>query len=333
MNIRNIFFLCTFSLFLFTSCGNSRFKIDTSKRVEVTIERVDKQVLAMDTADILSGINELSAKYPEFYAEYVAVWEMQPTDTAEICQLFREFLTDTMLISVHKDVTKTFKDISSIEQKISTGYTYLNYYFPEIRLPEIYFFAGGFNRSLMVGSSFLGIGVDLYLGRDYERYKMLTYDYLTYNMDPESIPVDVISTILVNVFRKRSDKDRLVDNMVYQGKILYLLSVFLPDEIDENIIGYNKEQLKWCKQYEKAIWAAIIDQKDLFSSDYQLIRKYMNDAPFTSPISQESPGRLGAWVGWRIVDSYMERNKNISLQDLAEDNDYQKILEESGYRP
>jgi len=333
MNTRSILPLFLSLIFLVSCNNNNRFKIDTSNPVKVTVERIDKQILAMDTSDILLDISELSAKYPEFYAEYIAIWEMEPADTADICQLFHEFLTDTMLISVHKDVEKTFDNIAAIERKISIGYTYINHYFPEIRLPEIYFFVGGFNRSLITRNTFIGIGTDLYLGRDYERYKMLTYDYLTYNMDPESIPVDIISTILVNVFRQTGGKDRLIDNMLYQGKMLYLLSIFLPNESNENIIGYSKEHLKWCKRHETAIWGTMIDQKDLFSTNYSLIRKYMNDAPFTAPVSQDSPGRLGAWVGWQIVKSYMERNTDVSLRDLVEENDYQKILEESNYRP
>ena len=333
MNNR-IFLSGIFLLFLFASCKtDNRFKIDTTENVEVTIKRIDKQVLAMDTADILSGINALSAEYPEFFADYVDIWELLPADTTEICQLFREFLTDTMLVAVHADASRVFDDVSSIERKISTGYAYLNHYFPEVKLPEIYFFVAGFNRSLMQGSSFLGIGADLYISRDYQRYKMLAYDYLLYNMDPESIPVDVISTILVNVFKKQGNEDRLLDNMLYQGKILYLLSVFLPDERKENIAGYTSEQLKWCERHEKAIWGTIIDQKDLFSSDYQLVRKYMIDAPFTAPISQESPGRLGAWIGWQIVNSYMQRNQKVSLRDLMIENDSQRLLEQSGYRP
>ena len=64
-----------------------------------------------------------------------------------------------------------------------------------------------------------------------------------------------------------------------------------------------------------------------------LIRKYLNDAPFTAPVSQESPGRLGAWVGWQIVDAWMEKQKDISLSDLLKEHNYQKILNESGYQP
>jgi hypothetical protein len=59
----------------------------------------------------------------------------------------------------------------------------------------------------------------------------------------------------------------------------------------------------------------------------------MNDAPFTAPVSQESPGRLGTWLGWQIVESYMNKNPKVSLSDLMKDSNYQKMLEESGYRP
>ena len=79
--------------------------------------------------------------------------------------------------------------------------------------------------------------------------------------------------------------------------------------------------------------AAVIEQKHLFSSDLFLIRKYVNDAPFTAPLSQDSPGRAGAWIGWQIVRSYMERNPSVTLPELMRTNDYERLLEQSGYRP
>jgi hypothetical protein len=60
---------------------------------------------------------------------------------------------------------------------------------------------------------------------------------------------------------------------------------------------------------------------------------YLNEAPFTAPVSQDSPGRVGTWVGWQIVKSYMDKNKNVSLQQLVSENNYQQLLEKSDYRP
>ena len=130
-----------------------------------------------------------------------------------------------------------------------------------------------------------------------------------------------------------SSEYRLMDNMLFRGKVMYLLSVFMPEEKPQDIMGYSAEQWKWATTNEKQVWGYIIDQKHLFSTDVLLIKKYMNDAPFTAPLSQDSPGRMGTWLGWQIVQSYMNKNPNISLTDLMKENNYQKMLEDSGYRP
>ena len=74
-------------------------------------------------------------------------------------------------------------------------------------------------------------------------------------------------------------------------------------------------------------------QNHIFSTDLMTMNKYINDAPFTSTISQESPGRLGIWVGWQIVNEYMKKNSDISLKELIQSTDYQNILTQSEYNP
>ena len=63
-----------------------------------------------------------------------------------------------------------------------------------------------------------------------------------------------------------------------------------------------------------------------------MIGKFMNDGPFTSVFSKTSPARTGWFVGWRIVSLYMARN-NVSMQELFRENDSQKILKLSKYKP
>ena len=152
-------------------------------------------------------------------------------------------------------------------------------------------------------------------------------------MNRRNLSVDLISTLLFNYFRFDSKLNRLIDNMLHRGKVMFMLAVFMPERPLNDIIGYNTTQWNWAVKNEKEIWNTVVSQKDLFSSDLQLIRKYLNDAPFTSPVSQESPGRLGTWIGMRIVESYMNKNKEVTLQQLMQINDYQKLMEESGYKP
>jgi len=323
-------------IILLGSCSqNNRFKIDTSKnRFEVKIHRFDKDMLALDTTDMKVGLDSLYSRYREFLPVYTAsILDTAATDTVAVGHLFHQFLTDSSFKSVNKKTLETFKDVSDIEKKVSDAYTYIHYYFPQVKLPEIYFFVSGFNRSIMMNNTFIGIGTEYYLGSNYPAYKNFTYQYMTYNMRRECLATDLVSATLFRMFVMNSSQYRLMDNMLFRGKVMYLLSVFMPEETPESIMGYSPEQWKWAKTNERQVWGYIIDQKHLFSTDLMLIRKYMNDAPFTAPISQESPGRFGTWLGWQIVQSYMNKNPNITLDDLMKENNYQKMLEESGYKP
>ena len=332
----NVLILLLAGLSLLSSCSkNNRFKIDTDEnRVTVKIHRFDKDLLTLDTTNLKTGVKKLYSKYPDFLPEFVYnVLDTTATDTNAVSNEFYKFLTDKTFTQVNKKTLQTFDDVSDLEKKISDAFTYIHFYFPEVKLPEIYFYVSGFNRAIMMNDKFIAVGTDLYLGSDYPAYKDYTYEYMLFNMRRECVATDLVSATLFRMFVMNSAEYRLLDNMLFRGKVMYLLSVFMPNEKLEDIMGYSDEQWKWTKKNEKEIWATIIDQKHLFSTDLQLIRKYMNDAPFTAPVSQESPGRLGTWIGWQIVESYMNRNTKVSLTDLMKDSNYQKILEESGYRP
>ena len=332
---KTFIYMISLTLFL-SSCNKSnRFEIDTTKnRVNVKIQRFDKDLISLDSTNSEPALAKLYKSYAQFLPVYTAeVLNVDAKDTAAIRQLFMKYNSDKTFSKVNKTVLEKFNDISDIENTVSESYTYIRHYFPEVKLPEIYFFVSGFNRSVLMNGKFIALGTDLYLGSDYPAYKDLSYDYLLVNMRRECVATDLVSATLFRMFVMDSSKDRLLDNMIFRGKVMYLLSVFMPNEKPEDLMGYTPEQWKWCKSYKKEIWGTIIENMDLFSTNMLLISKYMNDAPFTAPVSQDSPGRLGTWLGWQIVDSYMRKNQNIGLKNLMDENNYQKILEESGFKP
>ena len=323
-------------ILLFSACNKkNRFEIDTNKnRVEVKIHRFDKDLLGIDTLKMNAGVDSLYSLYRSFLPVFVSdVLDTTSKDTAAVRSLFYKFLTNKTFAPVNMKALQTFTDVRDIEKELSNAYTNIHYYFPEVKLPEVYFFVSGFNRSVMMNNQFIAVGTDYYLGSDYPAYKGLTYEYVVKNMRRECLTTDLVSTTLFRMFPMNSSQYRLLDNMLFRAKVLYLMSVFMPNEKPEGIMGYSADQMKWCKTNEKQIWAAIIDQQHLFSTDVMLIKKYMNDAPFTATISPDSPGRLGSWIGLQIVDSYMRKNTNVSLRDLMNENNYQKMLEQSDYKP
>ena len=81
------------------------------------------------------------------------------------------------------------------------------------------------------------------------------------------------------------------------------------------------------------MWEYLVEHKMLFETDRMNILKFTGSGPFTRDFTPESPARAAVWLGWRIVEEYMRRNPEITLEDLMRDNDFQKILTLSKYNP
>jgi len=94
-------------------------------------------------------------------------------------------------------------------------------------------------------------------------------------------------------------------------------------------------QLDWAKKNESAIWGYLLDENLLYETDYPKIQKFINVGPFTQGIGEnnESAPRLGIYIGWQIIKKYMEKNPNVTLQQLMSNTDAQQILTDSKYHP
>src|SRR5690606_4515742 len=97
--------------------------------------------------------------------------------------------------------------------------------------------------------------------------------------------------------------DVFLDQMLYYGKILYILDQLLPHTPDTLKMGYTPAQWAWAHQYESDIWAYFISEELLFQHDLRKTQKYIGEAPFTPGLGQgrESAPKLGRFIGWKIV--------------------------------
>ena len=304
--------------------------------VEVEIVRFDSAQLAVYPDSVRQGIEQLYADYEEFMPMFVeGILRLPTEDTAYLCELYGNFLTDTMMgfAQTNALAQEKFANIDSLQKSINTAFSRLHYLYPDWEIPKVYLFVSGFNSSVMYYDNIMGVGVDMYLGSDYPYYNQVVYNYQKQTMRKECVVGDMMSMYIAYHVAYNSKYNRLLEQIIFRGKQMFLLSQLLPDEPAWEVIGYSKEQWDWCEQYERAIWNRIMEKRDLFKTESTIISSYLNEGPFTAEISQESPGRLGLWVGWQIVDSYMRNNEEVSVQELLSESDAQKILEQSFYKP
>ena len=304
--------------------------------VEVDIVRFDSAQLAVRPDSVKQDIVQLYADYEVFMPMFVeGILRLPVEDTAYLCEMYSNFLTDTTMgfAQTNALAQSMFADISKLQKSLNIGFSRLHYLYPEWEIPTVYLFVSGFNSSVMYYENIMGVGVDMYLGSDYPYYNQVVYNYQKQTMRKECVAGDLLNMYIAYQIPYNSKYNRLLEHMIFRGKQMFLLCQLLPDEPAWEIIGYSKEQWDWCKKYEQAIWNRIMEKRDLFKTESMVRVSYMNDGPFTAEISQESPGRLGIWVGWQIVDSYMRNNENVSIKQLIDEGDAQKILEQSFYKP
>lgn len=325
------------SLLLLCGCGNKYQYIPRDiEAVKVEIVRFDSAQLGVRPDSVKQDIEQLYADYELFMPIFVeGILGLPTEDTAYLCEMYAQFLTDTVMgfAQTNAKAQAVFANVDSLQEALNDGFSRLHYLYPEWEIPKVYFFVSGFNSSVMYYDNVMGVGIDMYLGSEYPYYNQVVYDYQKQTMRKACVAGDVMSIYLAYNIPYNSKYNRLLEQMIFRGKQLFLLSQLLPNEPAWEVIGYSKEQWDWCEKYEQAIWNRIMEKRDLFKTESMVLSSYINDGPFTAEVTQESPGRLGQWVGWRIVESYMHNNKSVTLNELMNETDAQKILEQSFYKP
>lgn len=335
-------YLLLFTLFasviILSSCQKNRYRVDVSKvNVQVEVKRLEKDVFPLDPDKIPAAVPMLKEKYGPFLQLFSQAVNLGDVNDPSFGDFLVRFCTDKLNYEVFRAVDREYKDDEQLRHDLEDAFRHYKYYFPERFVPGVNTCITGFNYSVFTSDSIIGIGLERYLGTKYDYYKRLQiYNYLAARMNSRNIVPDVMYGWGSKEWPFDGMKyaaDNVMTEMIHQGKLKYFEKCMLPEVSDTIIFGFTARQMKFCRKNELPMWQYIIEKNLLFSTDRFVIRKLTDEAPFTSFFSNESPGKAAVWIGFRIVESYMEANKEMTLEKLMNDNDIQSILEKAKYNP
>lgn len=303
--------------------------------IEVEFERFDQDFLTLKKDPTIERVLSLKNKYGEFFQIYNhQIISIGGIENQSYLMYVRTFLSDYAVGEAYKKISEVFDDSCEIDQELSLAFRYFNYHFPNLAIPRVIAFNGGFNQSITTYDNYIGVGLDKYLGKECELYDMLQIpEFARVEMMPERIPIDVLRAYAMMEFPYNDSVENLINKMIYNGVILYFLDACFPHYSDMLKIAYNEYQIGYCRNFENDMWTYLVSNQLLFSTDHLTIRKFTESAPFTSDFGNDSPPRTGNWLGWQIVRSFMEANPTVSVADLMNETNYQKILNQSQYNP
>lgn len=312
------FFSFAFCLF-FLSCDKKTAVEKAVEKIplEIKVERFDQVFFESKPADL----QKIKKQYPFFFPAGVpdSVWVNKFQNP-----LWRE---------LYSEVQKKYSDIEPIRSELTTLFKHVTHYFPKTKTPKVITVIAemDYNSKVIYADSLVVISLELYLGKDHKFYEFPKY--IKQNFEQRQMMPDVVSSFATNKVNFGKDKT-LLNQMIYHGKQLYLKDLLLPEYTDAEKMGYSTKEISWCQENEAYIWRYFLENDLLYNDEPKLGARFIAPAPFSKfylEIDNESPGQVGAWIGWQIVRSYAENN-DIPLADLLKMN-AKELFEKSKYKP
>ncbi len=329
----------TYLLFLLiiSSCHKERFlQGEKDKNIRVHFQRFDQDFNSLsDAVNFNEKTTELNAEYGRFYEIFnQGIIRLGAYNSANYNDKAQHFLCDTIYKMVYDTVQLYFNDLSTEELKLTEAFRNYKLLFPERLIPAFYTHISGFNEPIVVGDSILSVSLENYLGEDHQFYKNLgTHTYILPKKNRENLPTDAMRGWLMSEFPYEDVQSTLLNNMIHEGKYLFIQSIIMPDVPPHRLIGLSQNQYMWLEKNELNLWKFTIEQQHLFSNHQLTIAKYMQDGPFFNFFGSGSSPLVGKYLGWQIVNAYMENNKDATINSLLSMKDGQKVLQISGYKP
>ena len=326
---------------LFAGCGDGKkYEVDvTGHEVDIEITRLEDDLFAVKTLEDYQKLDQLDSNLIKSYKRGIMGPETRDGFIApeESVRGYLDFINYADMRHLYNSVDSAFPDLGELEEELSLAFSHYSYYFPDRKIPKFYSIITPFRAQVVTTPDAMAICLDMYLGADFIPYRSpgLEFpEYLIQRFRRDYIARNAMKGWLETEFLPNRDGTRLLDEMVYRGKILHALDRMFPQMADSLKIGYQRGQIEWCEDNEAQIWSHLIDQDLLYSTEFSEYSGVISEGPFSKGrnIPQESPPKIAVWTGWQMVRQYME-NEDVSLAELMSEPDNDKILRLSGYKP
>ena len=299
-----------------------------------------KNIIVNDFQKVIS-INDSSA-----LNDSIKIWEQSHKVFLDFFSSYilgtnDDFLTSLMSFKTNTLIKETNDSISVFLRKnqqnifddISNSLNKFYFLFPNLNQKKIYLYNSGFNYGIISYGDIVAIGLENYLNEKSKFYSMLSIpDYLRKYKTKQYINANLIEVLFNSYFQEHDKGNNFLSSLVYKGKIMYVLEK-CSKKSKEVIFSFTEDELLWCEENEFLIWNFFIENDLIFSNNRNELRSYLNYSPFAKGMPKESPGRIAYYIGYKIFKKYAEKNKHKTMVELVSENDENKILSESKYKP
>jgi hypothetical protein len=300
---------------LFWSCSNRK----TSKDATPTYELIRFESIFFDAHP--DSLAEVEKRFPYFFPKSYpfSVWVNRRTDSLQLA-LYEQ--------------TKSISN-ADIQDQLTPFMEGLPRVFENARVPKKVITITSdvdYNNKVILNDSMALIAIDNFLGVNHHMYAGIPL-YLRQQMELKHLSKELAESF-ANSRIELPEERTFLAQLIYSGKIQFLKQSILTDYSEDKILGYTPDQLAWAMTNEKEIWNFFVSKELLYSTDPELIKRFISPAPFSKfylNIDVDSPGQIGQWLGLQIVKAYQMKERKSIAQLL--NTPYRELFEKSKYKP
>lgn len=299
-----------------------------SNKKETEIEQIPMEIRVIRFDSLF--FNTPTSQLPNLEKEYPYMFPLPATDS-----IWAEKQHDTLQRQLYDEVQKQFHNFRKEKKDIADLFRHIKYYFPKFQPPTIITLTSDvdYHSKVIYADSLLLIGLDNYLGEKHHFYDNIQV-YIRQGLQKENITTD-IAEVFAEQLVPRKQHLSFLDVMIYEGKKLYLMQTLLPSKREYEILGYSAEKWQWAEVNESEIWRYYIENELLYQSDKHLLNRFIYPAPFSKfylELDPESPGRIGRYVGLKIVNSFAKKHPQMPIAEILSFNS-DELFKKSYYKP
>lgn len=238
-----------------------------------------------------------------------------------------------------REINKIFINLEDEEKSIGRVVETLKNNGLEVPVSDFVAVAWGVPQSIVIDSDKSNsayIALNHYLGAEHPAYNNRP-EYLRQNKRREMIPVDIAEAFVGTVYPfDDSQNSSVLSEILYEGALAVAKQAAVPNSPLSDILGFTPSQLKEITENEALMWDVLIKNNYLYSTDADVKSNLFDPRPNSTLISSDAPGRSVRYIGYNIVNQYIDKYPDTTLKQLLSPDFYNnpvEVLRKSGYSP
>ena len=329
MNYRITLYAILIITTIFYGCSSNPLDVNLSeRRLNIAYTNVDKMLYKQSISDLEINVKVLKKKLGELFLFELSQNIRQNINDSSY-QTIYNFYNSEYISKIEEEKQKLYSGLRSHEERLNKAFRYIDYHFSDSLLPQNIFYINKLFSQVTCEQSNIAVGLENYTSPKSDVISSIPnsklYQWQRDRMNIDFLERDILlNWIQVQLFEELDGK--LAEHIIQAGKILYILNAAFPKVEEAYVLRYNSKQYEWAINNENSVWNYLVGQQLLFKTDIRIRTNFLNEGPTTVGLSDDSPDRIGQFLGYRIVKGYMNKNKTLPLLELIETK-YNTILQ------